>query len=207
MDSVIKRNMQSPLVASRVRGVEKLRRRAADLFNQQCWCWGRDVLRPQGNWLVEQGFDQLKPPPEREDCSSSVYRLSISEGQSVVLRGFGAFFGDRNLGGVFLFRNKFAPRFMAEPELINPPWSESDLPSSAPITDDNRGRYLELTLRLIDWIISYETDVISRLGLQYREMTLFSWNNSKRSSIPARQFVSSWQELSHNISDSEDVFI
>ena len=41
-----------------------------DLFSQQIWCWGCDIRRPEGNWLVELGFERMAPPANRESCSS-----------------------------------------------------------------------------------------------------------------------------------------
>ncbi|PQO38023.1 hypothetical protein [Blastopirellula marina] len=188
------------------REIQQLRQHATDLFNQQCWCWGRDVLRAEGNWLREIGFEQFKPPAERKDCSSSVYQLTLSRGRCVVLRGFGAFFGEQDLGGVFLARNKFAPHYLSQATLESLPWSDSDLPPNQPISDANRERYVKLTLGLIDWIGEYETDVISRLGLPYREETLLTWNNRKRTTIPADQFANSWRDLALRISENIDVF-
>ena len=47
---------------------------AVGLLSQQIWCWGKDILRSEGNWLLHQGFTRLEPPVDREDCSS-VYTL------------------------------------------------------------------------------------------------------------------------------------
>ncbi|RCS43981.1 hypothetical protein DTL42_18535 [Bremerella cremea] len=197
--------LTSPADEVRSRNVEQIRRHATDLFNQQCWCWGRDVLRPEGNWLQELGFEKLKPPADRKDCSSSVYQLSLSGGRCVVLRGFGAYFGDRKLGGVFLSRNKFEPRYLSQSKLEHPPWSDSDLPESQPITETNRESYTMLTRCLIDWIADYEMEVLSRLGLPYREMTLIPWDTRKRNVIPAEHFASSWRELSSQIAENEEI--
>jgi len=187
------------------RGVQNFRRHATDLFNQQCWCWGRDVLRAEGNWLIELGFQQLKPPPERKECSSSVYQLSLPGGRCVVLRGFGAFYGDRTLGGIFVTRDKFTPSYLLQSSLVNPPWAETDLPKSQPVTRANRENYRHLTLGLIDWIYQYETDVITRLGLPYREMTLFPWSGRKRTSFPADQFAATWHGLAQSIAQNENL--
>lgn len=209
VDSVIDKGRTSMPTSSadevRSRSIGQIRSHATDLFNQQCWCWGRDVLRPEGNWLQEVGFEKLKPPPDCKGCSSSVYQLSLSGGRCVVLRGFGAFFGERELGGVFLSRNTFEPRYMSQSKLERPPWSDTDLPESQPITEANRASYTKLTRCLIDWICDYETDVIARLGLSYRQMTLFPWDTRKRNVIPAEHFASSWRELSLQIADNEEI--
>ena len=74
---------------------------AVGLLSQQAWCWGRDIQRPEGNWLLEIGFDRIEPPADRKNCSS-VYSLQLPRGRCVVLRGFGAFYGDRRRGGLEL---------------------------------------------------------------------------------------------------------
>ncbi|MEM9657068.1 MAG: hypothetical protein AAF961_01795, partial [Planctomycetota bacterium] len=68
-------------------GRAELQQHAVDLLSQQVWCWGRDILRPEGNWLIEVGFERVEPPADRQDCSS-VYALRLPLGRCVVLRGF-----------------------------------------------------------------------------------------------------------------------
>ena len=92
---------------------------AVGLLSQQVWCWGRDILRPEGNWLLQNGFVCIKPPAERDGCSS-VYTLQLPRGRCVVLRGFGAFYGDQRCGGVFLPRYEFRPRYTKHATLEHP---------------------------------------------------------------------------------------
>ena len=35
---------------------------AEALLSQQIWCWGCDIMRPNGNWLIEIGFKRIEPP-------------------------------------------------------------------------------------------------------------------------------------------------
>ena len=46
----------------------KKRSDSVDLFSQQIWCWGRDILRTEGNWLIHYGFDGIYPPAEKAGC-------------------------------------------------------------------------------------------------------------------------------------------
>ncbi|TWU11718.1 hypothetical protein CA54_05270 [Symmachiella macrocystis] len=184
----------------------QLRTHAADLLSQQCWCWGQDILRAEGNWLLELGFKRIRPPKKRKDCSS-VYQLELSGGQSVVLRGFGVFFGDRARGGVFLPRYEFTPRFTSQFPLVSPPWSTSDLPALWTPTGDDLSLCAKLTLDLIDWIRSYEVNVIRCLGLEYRQATLSEWQDDKRKFFPAEQFASAWRELSLQIAGHSESLI
>jgi len=186
------------LTASHSNDSRRLLRHAVGLLSQQCWCWGRDILRPEGNWLLEVGFERIKPPPKRDDCSS-VYRLELDGGRSVTLRGFGVFFSDRNWGGVFLPRYEFTPRFTPQFTLDCLPWTVSDLPTLRKPTADERSLCARLTLDLVDWIRSYEVNVIRCLGLEYRQATLSNWNDDKRPFFPAEQFAAGWRELSLQI--------
>ena len=95
-------------------------RKAIDLLSQQCWCWGRDILRPSGNWLLESGFERVEAPPHLENCSS-VYRRPLPDNSSVILRGFGVFLGQTGKGGVFLPRFQFTPRYSREASCRCPP--------------------------------------------------------------------------------------
>lgn len=173
--------------------------RATDLFNQQRWCWGRDILRPEGNWLMEVGFERIPPPAERRDCSSSVYRLLLSDGRCVVLRGFGAFFGDPDFGGLFLSRNKLTPSYSSRSILDCMPWSDIDLPKMEQLSQKNHDRSLGLISEFFRWIYEYEANVLGRLGLEYRQATLSSWPRGKRTIVRAEDFADTWRSLSSQL--------
>ena len=168
--------------------------RGISLFSQQIWCWGRDILRPEGNWLLEMGFDRQAAPADREQCSS-VYSLECSDGRRVTLRGFGVFYGEDRLGGVFLPRYVLRPRYTSKAKLECPPWSDADLPELGTPTQSQRDACLSLTLGLIDWICGYETQIMERLGVEYRRSTLATWNNGKRQVVPAEEMADTWQSL------------
>ncbi len=177
-----------------------LLRQAASLLNQQIWCWGRDVLRPEGNWLVEIGFERIEPPATHEDCSS-VYILNLPRGKSVVLRGFGLFYGDPRHGGVFLPRYQFLPQYTTCDTLERPPWSKAELPEFDTPTESERARCISLAVDAIEWIRAYEANVVEVLGLEYRRSTLVKWDNGKRIVLPAEAMVPTWQALGHMIVD------
>ena len=64
--------------------------RAVKLLSQQVWCWGRDIERIEGNWLMEIGFERSEPTFRCENCDS-IYSLELSNGKRVILRAFGVF--------------------------------------------------------------------------------------------------------------------
>ncbi|MDA7980353.1 MAG: hypothetical protein MPJ50_16460 [Pirellulales bacterium] len=174
--------------------------RAVSLLSQQVWCWGRDILRPEGNWLLEIGFDRIEPPAEREG-SSSVYSLELPPGRCVVLRGFGVFYGDRESGGVFLPRYEFRPKYTTHATLRCPPWSRADLPKLSSPKDSQQTACVSLTLDLIDWIRNYEVTIVERLGIDYRRSTLLEWDDGKRSIVPAEETASAWRMLGEAIGE------
>ncbi|QDU00008.1 hypothetical protein [Gimesia aquarii] len=173
---------------------------AVGLLSQQVWCWGRDVLRAEGNWLLEVGFTRIEPPAHRKKCSS-VYTLDLPQDRRVVLRGFGVFFGDSQRGGVFLPRFKFRPKFTTDARLECPPWSSEDLPKLSVPTESQRNCCVSLTLDLIDWIRTYESNIIELLGIEYRRSTLAEWDNVKQPIIPVEEMARAWQLLGVEISE------
>ena len=175
------------------------------LLSQQVWCWGRDILRPEGNWLVEIGFGRVEPPADRKDCTS-VYFLVLPHGRCVVLRGFGVFYGDVQRGGVFLPRYEFKPLYTTQATLDHPPWSRADLPELSAASDSQRTDCKSLTLDLIDWIRSYEVSIVERLGIDYRRSIMHQWENRKRPCVPAEELASAWQELSLRVAENVDGF-
>lgn len=178
---------------------------AVGLLCQQIWCWGQDILRPSGNWLLEIGFARLKPPADREECAS-VYSLELPTGQFVVLRGFGVFYGDDERGAVFLPRYEFRPRYTRQVTFECPPWSVEDLPKLSAPTRSRRNACFSLTLELIDWIRGYEVNIVECLGIEYRRSTLVKWDNGERAFTPAEHFASAWRDLSFQVAANFDAY-
>lgn len=197
--------MSTPMPVDQQSALHVTIENAVGLLSQQVWCWGRDILRPEGNWLLETGFDQIKPPSDQEKCSS-VYSLDLLQDRCVVLRGFGVFYGDKKLGGVFLPRYEFSPKYTKAAMLECPPWSDEDLPDLWPPNQSQRHACAALTLDLIDWIRSYEVNVTENLGIEYRRSTLKTWDNGERLFIPAEQQASAWRELSHRVAANFDMY-
>ncbi|MFN3190009.1 MAG: hypothetical protein ACE361_05750 [Aureliella sp.] len=179
---------------------------AINLLSQQIWCWGRDILRPEGNWLLTLGFERVEPPAERKH-SSSVYMLSLPQDRCVVLRGFGVLFGAREHGGVFLPRYKFQPRYCPDAVWEVPPWDQSDLPKMRQPSRVQKSACVSLLLDLIEWIRTYEVDVIDRLGIGYRRSTLVDWNDGTRPYIPAEEVPAAWRELALKVAANSTVYL
>ncbi|MEM8945330.1 MAG: hypothetical protein AAGD11_09115 [Planctomycetota bacterium] len=172
----------------------ELRKYGVNLLSQQIWCWGQDILRAEGNWLLEIGFERVEAPEDRESCSS-VYTLELPRERRVVLRGFGVFYGDDALGGVFLPRFEFAPQYTTHASLERPPWTNADLPELDAPSASERSACKSLTLDLIDWIRAYEVTIVERLGIEHRQATLSAWASKKNPVTPAEEMAAAWRLL------------
>jgi hypothetical protein len=159
-----------------------IQRRGRQLLNQQCWLWGLDVKRADGNLLLLYGFERLRPPIG--ESGSSQYTLTLSGDLRVMLWGFGMYFGGKH--GIYLNRFDFVPR-SAEPA---GQWQAQAM-TSLPRCKDRA--LLPATLR---WIGDYERWVASTAGLPYRRSCLQDW---KISTVPAALLANAWHDLAREI--------
>ena len=58
-----------------------------------------------------------------------------------------------------------------------------------------------LVSELVNWIRSYEENVVNILGLDYRKSTLLEWIKIRGLVIPAEDMVSEWKFLETQISE------
>lgn len=117
-----------------------------------------------------------------------------------------SFYGDDHRGAIFMPRYDFRPRYTKQAELNGPLWSMEDLPILRPPNKHQRNACVSLTLDLIDWIRTYEVNVIECLGVDYRRQTLAKWDNGKRLFTPAEKIASAWRELSFQVAANFDAF-
>ena len=175
---------------------------SVNLFSQQIWCWGRDILREEGNWLIQQGFDGINAPAEKAGCKN-IYTLSLSKSQSVILRGFGVLFTDQRYGTIFLPRYDFRPKYTRDTELEIPPWEFGDL-SEFKLPSASEMEYCSsMLIQLVEWIIEYEKEIQDKLGTDYRASTLREWNNGERVFIPAKNIIGEWVKIKDGLKNSE----
>lgn len=178
----------------------EFREQATGLLSQQIWCFGRDIKRKAGNWLVERGFRRIPPPTEREDCSSA-YSLDLEGGKRIVLRGYGVFIGNQTFGALFIERFTFRPRVAPAATFTCVPWTREELPMLRDPSAEESPRAKLLLLELIDWFIDYEFETTAQLGTTYRRRTLKSWRDGDRWSVAATDMVALWRKLSLSIGD------
>ena len=173
---------------------KKILDHAATLFSQQIWCWGRDIQRLEGNWLLEIGFNRIQSPFISQNIPS-IYSLELPNNRRVILRGFGVFYGDSKYGGIFLPRYEFLPKYSKKSSLELEPWLAKDLPELKLPTDSQKENYMTLILGLIDWIRTYEENIVEHLGMEYRKNVLDEWDFDKKAKLPAEEIVGEWKKL------------
>lgn len=176
-----------------------LQRRGRTLLNQQCWMWGRDTVRDEGNLLLEYGFERMRSPEGMTACTQ--YTQSFRQPATARLRivrlwGWGFFYGEErecsseggaSICGLFLNRFEFVPR--AVPLL-------KEFCLAHEMAEHPRAQSLLLLAEALEWIAAYERFVLRQCGTIYRRRCLASW--SKRQ-VPPEEVPGEWMRLSQEI--------
>lgn len=164
---------------------------AAILFDQQMWCWGQDVRRPEGNALLLYGLARDTPPAESR--LGSVYHLSPEAGSRLILTGFGVFYGRAGLGSLYLARQRFAPCLLRRAALPNPCWKVHAVPPHRPPqTEREHARARLLMGQTLSWIANYEEWVSREIGSEYRGKCVAGWF---KQTFPAESMAGEWRRL------------
>ena len=161
------------------------------LMEQQVWCWGRDVEFPDGNLLMRFGFERQRDhtSPKRSTC----YRLDRQD-LHVCLWGFGMFFGLNEVGGIYLSRSDFRPKWTAVESLSSAVHRRDELPAFArPRGRDQWHDAREMWKAMLLWIAEYETWVCQTVDVAYRCECVQSW---LRPFVAADRISAAWRFLS-----------
>jgi hypothetical protein len=154
------------------------------LLHQQCWLWGQDVRRTQGNILIQYGFDRIRPP--HTVCGSNQYTLRFEKGRQIRLWGFGMFYGTRERG-IYINRFEFLPRLA---RMRGDVWQPDEM---------NESKFLSGTFMLraaLRWIAEYEEWVLRVYGATYRNSCLAGWEHAEPQLARVHE---SWIQLAGNI--------
>jgi hypothetical protein len=168
----------------------ELTRQGPALLNQQCWCWGWDIRRSEGNLLLARGFER-KRVPEGEQ-GSSAYTLRLDDGYTVVLWGFGIFYGGEEFG-VFLPRAGFRPALASSTLATACWWRLDQVEARRPARDVEAWRGMHRLLAgAMRWIAAYERWVSTTFGPDYRRQCVGAW---QKNTIPADDMADGWEAL------------
>ncbi len=160
------------------------------LIDQQCWCWGRDVLAPPGNLLIERGFLRVRAPSHQP--KSSGYFLLTPEYQ-IGLWGFGVWFTRPDQPALFLSRFDPRPRML---QVDRPPFGVPNRYAfghyHAPHGPEQWATMTDLFSACCAWIADYETWVTGEHGADYRATTLERWDHP---ALPPSTMARAWRQL------------
>lgn len=165
---------------------------AQALMNDQCWCWGQDVLYPRGNLLIRYGLERI--PGQGADGRTVGYTASLDDRGGVWLRGSGMFYSGGSGAGVFLGRFDMRPRMVA---CDTPPieqWTKQGLTAFplAETSEEGSAAACLLVPEACAWIAAYELWIEEAVGVAHREDCLDRW---KRRQTPADEFARRWRAL------------
>lgn len=167
------------------------------LLHHQCWFFGRDVLHPSGNLLIRYGFERCGVPDG--SAGSNCYRLRGEEPIEINLWGWGVFFGNTSVGGIFIKRYDFRPRLFSVGKLNAPVFQSAELPPNrSPREAFQVKTARHLTIDFIRWILRYEDWIAETCGAKWRRKNLRDW---EKSAFPARKIKTNWQELKNKITE------
>jgi hypothetical protein len=168
------------------------------LLDQQLWCWGRDIVRPQGNVLLRYGFSRSRPPEGR--FGSSAYTLRPDPRIRITLWGFGVFYGSAGSGGLFLKRRSFSPLLTPQPD-PGGAWSQADLPPvHSPASREECRTARRLLCGVLGWIAEYERWVRTELGPDHRRLCVAEW---PKAALPADEMAEGWLKLARFFEEEE----
>jgi len=165
--------------------------RGIALLHQQCWCWGADIRRAEGNLLLAYGFKRRRPP--QPSSGSSRYTLEL-DGAGVHLWGFGAVWQEQR-AAVFIGRYEFLPTLVPPEALGGDVWTRDQL-RSAPVPPPEWPRALSGLARFCRFNADYERWVRHTVGLAWREQVLAGWSELV---VPAADFADSWDGMARTI--------
>lgn len=171
----------------------QLQQRGTKLLTQQCWYWGFDVRRPEGNLLLDYGFARYRSPEGQ--VGSSMYVLAPKPELQVTLWSFGFSYRHRELGRLYLNRFAFDPLLIDAEELALGICLPDQLPPQRRATSRAEQERLALLLaESISWIVEYERWVLEQYGLDYRRSCLAQWSRQKPA-LPPEQVILHWEAL------------
>ncbi len=179
-----------------------VRRLGRDLLDQQMWCWGYDIRRPAGNLLLTYGFTRYRPWEDQPGSSNYIFRPA--PGRQIGLWGFGLFYGDERLGGLFLKRYEFSPKLTLSSQLPLNISKVAEMPASRkPQTQAEVELAHTLLGAVLGWISGYEQWVQAEAGADYRQQSVEAWH--RKVAVPAGEMAAAWQKLAAQVSPAAGI--
>jgi len=160
-------------------------------MHQQCWCWGQDIRRAEGNLLLAHGFSRVRVDGQRS--GGSRYTLTLAPGRRLSVWGWGLLVADLDLGAALIGRYAFGPRFSDDWRIGRDAHGPADVSALAvPWGEDAWRRAGALLAIALAWTADYERWVAVTAGEEYRDAVLTAWGHG---SDRARALPAAWRRL------------
>jgi len=144
-------------------------RAAAALLDFQMWCWGQDIVRPEGNLLLGHA-ERWRPDGGR---GSSHYRVRLDASRALILWGFAVAVDSPNAPYVVLRRHGFTPRVLDRERVKWPIARPEALPrGERPRSAAEAALVHEALAAAVGWITEYERGVRTSVGAAWRQECL-----------------------------------
>jgi hypothetical protein len=167
-------------------------------MHQQLYVIGRDIESRHGNLLIQYGATRTPSPVPH---IPSLYTFPIGNQMRIAFRGFGVFIGSDAIGGIFVHRYDFRPRWMPTCRFEPIAWLPKDMPPvRRPTGGVQKDHARVLLLRLIEWFEEYEGWIQGLVGRRYRAGQLVRF---RLLGNPVWQWnmVKGWMSLRNELSD------
>jgi hypothetical protein len=158
------------------------------LFDQQLWCFGRDICE-HGNLLKQYGFEKRTPPSQ--GCGGSEYALQSEKGCTITLWGYGAHVMRPSEGGVFIRRYTFSPRYTPIGYVPHGQWHLASWKSMrAPQNNEEEASTGRALIVWTECFSAYEAWVSRKAGAAYRAACVERWH--KEAAVPGAAMQEEW---------------
>jgi len=187
------KDQQNQAIDSLLFGSSETQRLAVRLFDQQMWCWGKDVIGFEGsNLLLEYGCTRV-PSPDGKDRSR--YEFYESE-NSVILWGFALWYTHAGIGSLLLKRHDFRPRVNLTGTTTPAIWRlDNTLLEHEPATEAEVSAASILSVEVLEFIHQYESWIMERAGLAYRQRVIEVYPERRKGYVPAEDMAATWARL------------
>lgn len=132
----------------------------AEGIQQQMFFWGQDVCHPSGNFLVRQGFERLASEGAK---GTSRYRMPWMGGEVELYGACAGWYGE---GSGFVFIRPMKRCVVWRSSEVRPipgAWQRELI--ARPL---KRDELYEMAKPFLDWMISYEKELVGCLGEEHR---------------------------------------
>ena len=135
----------------------------ANGLQQQMFFWGQDILHPEGNIFLENGFERSPSPGLR---GTSCYHRKWKEGRLELYGSTSGWYG-KDGGFAFIRPQKKCVVWNSSAETPIPGiWQDDCI-----LRDASRNDLYQASLPFLDWLLSYEDTVLAEFGKDYRTTT------------------------------------